>query len=171
MLSDFAARRALSAARVPHSWPTPANRKADRARRRLWGIVEELIAKRRGGSAARDDLLGPLLAARDPHSAEVLDDDALRDQALTFLIAGHETTGTTLAFALHLLGRHEREQERVRAEVRPDFGGPFANAQVRRGAAKSVSPTSHAFGLVRPPDEGLSRSGPGPRRKCRPRMR
>lgn len=117
LLSDFAARRALSAVRVPHSWPTTANRRAARARRQLWGVVDELIANRRSSEADGDDLLGLLLTARDPDSGETLDDDAVRDQALTFLIAGHETTGTTLAFALHLLGRHETEQERVRDEV------------------------------------------------------
>lgn len=116
-LSDFAARRALSAVRAPHSWPTPANRRADRARKQLWGVVDELIANRRAGSSSSDDLLGLLLTARDPDSREALDDVAVRDQALTFLIAGHETTGSTLAFALHLLGRNEPEQEHVRDEV------------------------------------------------------
>lgn len=118
LLSDFAARRALSPLRVPHSWPTPANRRADGARQQLWGVVEQLIARRRKADAAGDDLLGLLLTARDPESDETLDDSAVRDQALTFLIAGHETTATTLAFALYLLGRHQPEQERVREEVK-----------------------------------------------------
>ncbi len=122
LLSDFAARRALSAVRVPHSWPTPANRRADRARRQLWGVVDELIANRRKAATAGDDLLGLLLTAHDPETGATLDDPAVRDQALTFLIAGHETTGTTLAFALSLLGRHDAEQERVREEVRTVVG-------------------------------------------------
>jgi len=67
-LSDYAARRALSAVRVPHSWPTPANRRADHARRRLWGVVDELITNRRVGDAGGVDLLALLLGARDPDS-------------------------------------------------------------------------------------------------------
>jgi len=127
-LSDYSARRALSAIRVPHGWPTRANRRADRHRRRLWGVVEELIAKRRQAEAGGDDLLGLLLAARDPETGDSLDDAAVRDQALTFLVAGHETTGSTLAFALHLLGRHQPEQQRVRDEARAVLGDGVATA-------------------------------------------
>ena len=117
LLSEFAARRALSALRVPASWPTPANRRAGRARRDLWGSVDELIGARRAGSLDGGDLLSLLLTARDPETGEALDDAAVRDQALTFLIAGHETTGTTLALTLHLLARHEADQQRVRDEA------------------------------------------------------
>ncbi|MGI8806856.1 MAG: cytochrome P450 [Acidimicrobiales bacterium] len=69
------------------------------------------------GSEERNDLLSLLLTATDPETGAGLDDIAVRDQALIFLLAGHETTGATLAFALHLLGRHPDVQQRVRDEV------------------------------------------------------
>ena len=72
----IATRRALSVIRVPHAWPVPANRRADGARRQLWGIVEELIANRRRSAAYGDDLLGLLLGALDPETGEMLDDAA-----------------------------------------------------------------------------------------------
>lgn len=130
LLNEFAARRALSPVRIPASWPTPANRRAARARQALWAGVDALVAERRkagaddgnGGGGGGADLLSLLLEARDPESGEALDDRAVRDQALTFLIAGHETTGATLAFALHLLGRHAPVQQRVRDEVRAVAG-------------------------------------------------
>jgi len=117
-LNQQVTRTALSPVRLPSWIPTPANRRADSARRAVWDFVDKLIADRRtcpvldGG-----DLLSLLLTARDPENGDALDDRAVRDQALIFLLAGHETTGATLAFALHLLGHHQDVQERVRAEV------------------------------------------------------
>ena len=77
-------------------------------------MCDEIIA-RRGGQPA-DDLLGLLAAARG-EDGERLDATELRDQVLIFLLAGHETTATALTFALHLLGKHPDEQQRVREEV------------------------------------------------------
>ncbi len=122
VLNEYAARRILSPVRLPAWVPTPANRRAERARRALWGQVDGLIAQRRAASpngegAVGDDLLTLLLTARDPEDGSALDDDAVRDQALILLLGGHETTGTTMALALHLLGRHADVQQRVRDEV------------------------------------------------------
>ncbi len=117
VLNEYAARRILSPVRLPTWVPTPANRRAERARVALWGQVEGLIAERRAGSLDGDDLLTLLLTARDPEDGSALDDDAVRDQALILLLGGHETTGTTMALALHLLGRHPDVQQRVRDEV------------------------------------------------------
>jgi len=93
----------------------------------VWDFVERLIAERHRGvsgvdadataASARNDLLSLLLSAKDPETGAGLDDLAVRDQALIFLLAGHETTGATLAFVLHLLGRHPAVQQRVRDEV------------------------------------------------------
>jgi len=117
-LNQQVTRTALSPVRLPPWVPTPANRRADRARRAVWDFVDRLIADRRS-SPVHDgnDLLSLLLTARDPETGDALDDRAVRDQALIFLLAGHETTGATLAFALHLLGHHHEVQQRVRQEV------------------------------------------------------
>ncbi|MBY5161001.1 cytochrome P450 [Salsipaludibacter albus] len=121
LLSDHAATRGLAPVRLPRSWPTPANRRAARARRALHELVDDLVRTRR---AATDDhdLLGLLLAARDPDTGRGLDDREVRDEVLIFLSAGHETTGSSLALVLHLLGRHPRVQHRVREEVRRVLG-------------------------------------------------
>lgn len=124
VLNEQVTRTALSPVRLPSWFPTPANRRAERARQAVWDFVEELIARRRAANvvAANDagggnDLLGLLLTAQDPDTGAQLDDIAVRDQALIFLLAGHETTGATIAFALHLLGRNPEVQQRVREEV------------------------------------------------------
>jgi cytochrome P450 len=116
-LGDHLKRRSLAPVRLPHSWPTPANRRAESIRKIVWDLADSLIADRRARGARGTDLLSRLLSASDPETGEGLSDDDVRDEAIIFLIAGHETTGSALAFTLQLLGRHPEIQERARAEV------------------------------------------------------
>ncbi len=117
-LGEHLKRRSLAPARTPHAWPTRANRRAEEIRRTVWGLADSLIAKRRAAGATGSDLLSRLLNAKDPETDEGLSDDDVRDEAIIFLIAGHETTGSALAFTLYLLGRHPEVQERARTEAR-----------------------------------------------------
>lgn len=143
VLNAQVTRTALSPVRLPAWLPTPSNRRVDRARRAVWEFVDRLIADRRAAEASRaadgpgspkgNDLLSLLLAATDPETGDRLDDRAVRDQALVFLLAGHETTGATLAFTLHLLGRHPDVQQQVRDEVRQVAGDrSIAAADIER---------------------------------------
>ncbi|HVE47075.1 MAG TPA: cytochrome P450 [Acidimicrobiales bacterium] len=152
VLNERVTRTALSPVRLPSWLPTPANRRAERARRAVWDFVETLIARRRAAAAtgpvsaspsaaSGGDLLSLLLTAEDPDTGARLDDVAVRDQALIFLLAGHETTGATLAFALHLLGRHPDVQQRVRDEVRR----VAANRCIEAGDIALLSHTSHVI--------------------------
>jgi cytochrome P450 len=113
VLGDHARHRAYNPASPPRSWPTPANRRANAARRTLYGVCDRLIAARR--AAGEDDLIGLLVSARD--DGEALGDAEIRDQVLVFLLAGHDTTAIALTFALHLLGRHPEARARVQEEV------------------------------------------------------
>ena len=96
--------RVSTASLIPRTWPTPTKRRGSAARRELYAIVDGLIERQR---AAPDggDLLGRLLHERDPSTGKPLSADEVRDQALIFLLAGHETTATALAFSLQFLGR------------------------------------------------------------------
>ncbi|MFG2722193.1 bifunctional cytochrome P450/NADPH--P450 reductase [Streptomyces sp. NPDC048416] len=71
----------------------------------LASVVDEVIAARtKSGDTSVDDLLGLMLGAAHPADGTTLDTDNIRNQVITFLIAGHETTSGTLSFALyHLL--------------------------------------------------------------------
>ncbi len=116
-LGEHLKRRSLAPVRTPHWWPSPANRRAERIRKVVWALADTLIADRRRTGAGGDDLLRRLLDARDPDTGEGLSDDDVRDEVIIFLIAGHETTGSSLAFTLYLLGRHEEIQDRARREA------------------------------------------------------
>lgn len=78
VMRRYIARRALAPVRVPAAVPTPANRRAEEARRAMADLVGDLLAQRRAAGGGDDDLLGRLLAARDPETGEGLDDAELR---------------------------------------------------------------------------------------------
>ena len=69
------------------------------------------------------DLLTILMRARDDETGETMSDAQLRDEVMTLLIAGHETTANALAWLWVLLDRHADEQERLRAELVAATGG------------------------------------------------
>jgi cytochrome P450 len=123
----YARRRAYNPASPPRSWPTPANRRAARTRAAVYGVCDELIAARRAAGNGGHDLIGLLVCARD--DGEALGDEEIRDQALVFLLAGHDTTSIALTFALHLLGRHPAARARLQEEVDAVLDGRTPGAE------------------------------------------
>ncbi|MGQ0679674.1 MAG: cytochrome P450 [Actinomycetota bacterium] len=116
-LSKRAFNRSISPVSIPTTWPTPGNRHADRAIAEIYQVVDRLIAERRAVPTGADDLLSLLLEAQDPEGGVALSDEEVRDQVLIFLLAGHETTATSLTFTMHLLGLHKQVQEEVQQEA------------------------------------------------------
>lgn len=121
-LSERAVQRGLSPFPTPRHWPTPHNRRAERYQRSLYGVVDEIVTDRRAAPTGGDDMLDLLLGARDPEGGTGLDDAEVRDQVLIFLLAGHETTATSLTFTFHLLGHHPEIQDRVFEEAKRVLG-------------------------------------------------
>ncbi|MGH7440918.1 MAG: TIGR02206 family membrane protein [Polyangiaceae bacterium] len=80
-------------------------------------IVALLAARRRGASGSGEDILSLLLATRDEAGLPMTDGEA-RDELMTLLIAGHETTATALAWAIERLVTHPGVLARAAAEVR-----------------------------------------------------
>ncbi|KOU22305.1 cytochrome P450 [Streptomyces sp. WM6372] len=117
VITEYVLRRGYSPANIPRSWPTPGNKRAAAAMDELYAVCDRIIAERRSGTAAGgEDLLSLLAAATSTDDGE-FDAAELRDQVLIFLLAGHETTATSLAFSLHLLARHPEQQARAREEI------------------------------------------------------
>ncbi|MFF4010490.1 cytochrome P450 [Streptomyces sp. NPDC001717] len=120
VITDYVLRRGYSPVNIPRAWPSPGNRRAAAAMDELYGVCDEIISGRRGGADAEEggakDLLSLLAAAKSSDDGE-FDAAELRDQVLIFLLAGHETTATSLAFTLHLLARHPEQQRRAREEI------------------------------------------------------
>jgi cytochrome P450/NADPH-cytochrome P450 reductase len=81
-------------------------------------LVDTLIRARRSNSeGAPRDLLARMLEGRDPVTGEALDDENIRYQMVTFLIAGHETTSGLLSFVLYELLRNRAVLDKARDEV------------------------------------------------------
>jgi cytochrome P450 family 110 len=134
----FMVSLAITGVRLRHllDRTTRRSRATGRRRRRLlpWrrlgdakAAVEEILLAdihraREEGTEGRVDVLALLLDARyDDGSA--MDDDDIVDQLVTMLVGGHETTATTLAWALHHLLRDDSALQRARDELSSTFGG------------------------------------------------
>lgn len=102
---------------LPPVFPTARDRRFRVSRARLEEIVLAQVRQRRAQSEKPEDLLSTLLEARDPESGESMDDDQIKDELLTFLLAGHETTANLMAWALGLLSRHPEQRQRLQHEV------------------------------------------------------
>jgi len=115
--------RMIQVAQLPLNWPTPRHVRIRRLRATQYALVDRILARRaQRPSDDFDDLVTRLRAARDPQTGQPLSAQEIRDQALVFLMAGHETTAGALTFTLDLLGRHPQLQDKVAAEehlVRP----------------------------------------------------
>ena len=86
--------------------------------RELKAAADDAIRRRRdAGSSSRKDLHDLLAAAMDPKTGRKMNPVELRDNLLTFVVAGHETTALALSWALYLLAFDRDAQERAREEV------------------------------------------------------
>lgn len=107
---------AESVIRVPPWIPTPNNLRFKQAVRVLDSMVLKMIDERRRSGRVGDDLLGMLMAARDDES-KGMTDQQLRDEVMTLVLAGHETTASALAWTFDLLSRHPDVDRRVASEA------------------------------------------------------
>jgi cytochrome P450 len=98
--------------------PLPMTIRFRRGRARLDATIYRLIAERRASGEDRGDLLSMLLLAHDTEGdGSGMSDLQLRDEAMTLLLAGHETTANLLAWAFHLLGENPDAEAKLHAEV------------------------------------------------------
>jgi cytochrome P450 len=118
---------------LPTWVPTPARRRFAAGRERLREVAARLLAEKAADPptdpAAADDLLSLLVGLREAGVADddALSDERLRDQVVTMIFAGHDTTSTAMAFALHELAAHPNVRERFHAEVDRLDGPPTAD--------------------------------------------
>ncbi|HYO56557.1 cytochrome P450 [Archangium sp.] len=95
-------------------------------------LYAEMARRRVEGVEKREDVLSMLMQARD-EDGQPMSDQALRDEAITLLAAGHETTATTLSWAIHHVLQHPDVEARLREEIQQVAGAePLAPEQVNR---------------------------------------
>jgi cytochrome P450 len=86
------------------------------ARRRLDRLIAGEISRRRASGERGEDVLSLLLDARDEQTGELLDDAAVRDETMTLLFAGHDTTTATVSFLLYELAGRPEIDARLQAD-------------------------------------------------------
>ncbi len=98
--------------------PIPMMNRIRRGRVDLDRLIYGIIAERRAAGVDRGDLLSMLLAAEDTEeNTGSMSDSQVRDECVTTLLAGNETTANALSFALWLLGTHPEAQQRLHDEA------------------------------------------------------
>jgi cytochrome P450 len=115
--TKYIADRALQPISAPHWLPTPARRRARAASDRLHRVADRILQACREDAARDAPLVRALIVASDPATGRALSDNEICDELIAFMLAGHDTTATTLTYALWALGHHPDMQDKVRAEV------------------------------------------------------
>jgi cytochrome P450 len=107
---------------IPDAVPLPGHLRYRRGLRRVERVVERIIASRKSSRENHGDVLSMLMLARD-ESGRGMSDRQLRDEVITMLLAGHETTALALSWTCHLLSQHPNADVHVYAELRQKLEG------------------------------------------------
>ena len=120
----FASERTVSIFKPPIAIPFPSHVRFRRHLRRIDATLARLVAERReaGPEGGPRDLLTTLVHAHDPDTGDAMSDAQLRDELITFLLAGHETTANALAWILFLLAGHPEAEARLSDELERVLG-------------------------------------------------
>ncbi|CAA9458747.1 MAG: Cytochrome P450 family protein [uncultured Rubrobacteraceae bacterium] len=121
-LNGYVDSRMGALPKLPHQVPTPHNVRYRLALKDLEGIVYSLIDRRRRDGGG-EDLLSMLLEARDQETGEGIGDVQLRNEVMTLLIAGNETTAVALSWTWYLLSGHPAINQKLHEELDAVLGG------------------------------------------------
>ncbi|GHG56236.1 cytochrome P450 [Streptomyces griseocarneus] len=135
---------------LPDCWerlPTPGNRRFAAAVARLRGSLDELIRSTPPAAEAGETLLSVLLDARAAEAEEAAGeaDEQIRDELVSLLAAGYETTAGVLAAALYEIDRHPAVRERLHAELDEVLGGAGTVAPVTSRHLPRLRRTHHVI--------------------------
>ncbi len=114
---DFFTRLSSPFLKLYLTLPFPAGLRFKRAVRELDAVIYRMIDTRRRAGVAGNDLLSLLMQARDDQTHAQMTEKQLRDEVLTLLIAGHETTANVLAWTFYLLALDPEAEARLHAEA------------------------------------------------------
>jgi len=121
-LLDLTYERLERLINLPLWIPSPGNRRFHEARLAIDRVVYRIIRERREGHRDHADLLAHLLRAVDDGGSRGMTSTQLRNETLTLLLSGHETTASALSWTLFLLATHPEIERRLRSEVAAVIG-------------------------------------------------
>ncbi len=115
VIQDFMGESFWKIIKIPIGVPTLNNWKFLQAKKKLIRIIDQLIQDHRNPQKSYSDLLSTLVNAKD--GAETLTDAQIRDEVMTLLLAGHETTANSLAWTFSLLLKHPDILTKLRSQI------------------------------------------------------
>ena len=127
-------------------------RQFERTRAEADATIFELIDRRRAEDEERDDILSMLVAARHEDGSPMSRQE-LRDELMTLLVAGHETTASELAWAFERLARTPEVVSRLHEEIDADDGDAYVTATVQETLRRRPVLPNSAPRLVKEPVE------------------
>lgn len=144
---------------LPAWLPRPGRLMSGPGLKRMKALADRAIEARAEAAAKEGppDLLDLLLDAQDPETGRAMNRDELRDNLLTFIVAGHETTALTLAWALYLCAHDPAVQEAASAEAQAALGDRAATAGDLGALPLTMRIVNEALRLY-PPAAFLSRT-------------
>lgn len=103
--------------------PTKTNRKFNKAVEYLNSIIFELVSQRRKDYHKRDDMISLLIKAQAENNASGITDEYLRDELMTFMVGGHETTANSLTWTLYYLSKNPAIYKKLLQEIEEKIPG------------------------------------------------
>ncbi|RDL29977.1 Bifunctional cytochrome P450 reductase [Venustampulla echinocandica] len=160
---DFLVESGQRAGRLPlaNYFRRTAQQKYDADIALMKKVATDLIAERRANPTDKKDLLNAMLHGRDPKTGQALTEDSIKNNMITFLIAGHETTSGLLSFLFYNLLKSPASYQAVQREVDDVIGNnpitiehmsklPYIDACLRE--TLRLTPTAPAFSVSIRPD-------------------
>lgn len=132
VVQDQAMFEVMSLGAVPMWIPLPKQLRFRRARRDLQGIVDQLAAEK-GSNPDGDNLIARLIDSVRKETDPQIGRTRMRDELVTLLLAGHETTASTMSWAFYLLDQHPEAWDRVHAEAVEVFSRGPLDAEALHG--------------------------------------
>jgi cytochrome P450 len=134
---------------IPEHWPLPVNVRYRNAVSALDHIAMGLIRDRRNSTDHHDDLLATLINGRG-EDGELLSDQQIRDEVVTMLLAGHETTANALTWTFYLLSQHPEAERQLHAEVDSLYGSCVFDCSVATQLPFTAAIVSESMRLYPP---------------------
>jgi cytochrome P450 len=105
---------------APRWWPSERNKRMVRALDAMDGVIERLVAARRKQKKDRGDLMSHIVFATDEQGS--MSNEQMRDELMTLIFAGHETTAQTLTWAWYLLASNRDKLAKAQREIDETLG-------------------------------------------------
>lgn len=113
----FLNKRSYSLPRWPLHWPLPSHRLFFDRKREMDNLVYRIIDDRMSGKTGGEDLLDMFLSSLDEETGEKMSREDIRDEIMTVLMAGFETSSVALMWTWYLIGQHPEVEQKLHAEV------------------------------------------------------